>query len=51
MVICRERGRGVLRGYQIPNSVIVIPLCPEKVEDVKKQISSIDPKVLLFMSK
>ena len=41
----------MLKEFQIPNIVIVIPLCPVKVEDVKKQLSSIDPKVLLFLSK
>ena len=33
------------------NIVIVLPLCPEKVEVVKQQLSSIDPKFILFMSK
>ena len=51
MVRCRKRGKGVLKEFQIPNIVIVIPLCPMKVEDVKKQLSSIDPKVLFFLSK
>ena len=50
MVRCRKRGKGVLKEFQIPNIVIVIPLCPVKVEDVKKQLSSIDPKFLFFLS-
>jgi hypothetical protein len=38
-------------GCQLPNTVIVLPLRPKKVEVVKKQLSSIHPEVLLFMSK
>lgn len=43
--------RGVLRGIHIPNIVTVLPLCPQKVEVVKKDLSNIHPKSLLFMSK
>ena len=41
----------MLRGFQLSNTVIVLPLCYEKVKSVKKQLSSIDPKFLMFISK
>ncbi|XP_027168886.1 uncharacterized protein LOC113768646 [Coffea eugenioides] len=35
----------------LPTTVIVLPLKPDKVEPVKRQLSSIHPEVLLFLSK
>ncbi|CAJ2664762.1 unnamed protein product [Trifolium pratense] len=35
----------------LPTTVIVLPLKPDKIEPVKKQLSSIHPEVLLFLSK
>ena len=50
MVRCREI-RGFLRGCQLPNTIIFLLLFLEKVEAVKKKLSNIDPKFLLFVSK
>ncbi|XP_057835750.2 protein NO VEIN isoform X1 [Cryptomeria japonica] len=36
---------------EIPNSVKVLPLRPEKVKGVKNQLANIHPEVILFMSK
>ncbi|GLJ45913.1 hypothetical protein SUGI_0966730 [Cryptomeria japonica] len=36
---------------ELPNTVIVLPLRPEKVEGVKDQLANIQPEVILFMSK
>ena len=38
-------------GKPLPNTVIILPLKPEKVEAVKKQLSEIHPEVLLFLNK
>ncbi|KAK7840286.1 hypothetical protein CFP56_016885 [Quercus suber] len=38
-------------GKALPNTVIILPLKPEKVEAVKKQLSEIHPEVLLFLNK
>ncbi|WJX32086.1 hypothetical protein P8452_20455 [Trifolium repens] len=38
-------------GNSLPTTTIVLPLKPEKVEPVKKQLSSIHPEVLLFLTK
>jgi hypothetical protein len=38
-------------GCKLPNTVIVLPLCAEKVGAVQKELSSIQPEVILFMSK
>ncbi|KAK9036381.1 hypothetical protein V6N11_078385 [Hibiscus sabdariffa] len=35
----------------LPTTVIVLPLKPDKVKPVKQQLSSIEPEVLLFLSK
>ncbi|KAK8703071.1 hypothetical protein V6N13_021401 [Hibiscus sabdariffa] len=35
----------------LPTTVIVLPLTPDKVKPVKQQLSSIEPEVLLFLSK
>jgi len=36
---------------ELPNTVMILPLRPEKVDAVKKQLASIHPEVILFMSK
>ncbi|KAH9328841.1 hypothetical protein KI387_000949, partial [Taxus chinensis] len=36
---------------ELPNTIIVLPLKPEKVVAVKNQVSDIHPEVILFMSK
>ncbi len=38
-------------GKPLPNTVIILPLKPEKVEAVKNQLSEIHPEVLLFLNK
>ncbi|KAL4644533.1 hypothetical protein ACB092_02G171500 [Castanea dentata] len=38
-------------GKALPNTTIILPLKPEKVEAVKKQLSEIHPEVLLFLNK
>ena len=38
-------------GKALPNTVIILPIKPEKVEAVKKQLSEIHPEVLLFLNK
>lgn len=38
-------------GSALPTTVIVLPLKPDKVKPVKQQLSSIEPEVLLFLSK
>ena len=38
-------------GKALPNTLIILPLKPEKVEAVKKQLSEIHPEVLLFLNK
>ena len=38
-------------GKAPPNTVIILPLKPKKVEAVKKQLSEIHPEVLLFLNK
>lgn len=35
----------------LPSTVIILPLRPQKVQAVKEQLTSIHPKVILFMSK
>ncbi|GKV36362.1 hypothetical protein SLEP1_g44503 [Rubroshorea leprosula] len=35
----------------LPTTIIVLPLKPDKVKAVKKQLSSVHPEVLLFLSK
>ncbi|KAK8587501.1 hypothetical protein V6N12_021989 [Hibiscus sabdariffa] len=35
----------------LPTTVIVLPLKPDKVKPVKQQLSSVEPEVLLFLSK
>ena len=35
----------------LPTTVIVLPLRPEKVQAVKKQLSGVHPELLLFLSK
>ncbi|KAH7528175.1 hypothetical protein FEM48_Zijuj05G0044400 [Ziziphus jujuba var. spinosa] len=35
----------------LPTTVLILPLKPDKVKPVKKQLSSIHPEVLLFLSK
>ncbi|XP_059067210.1 protein NO VEIN-like [Cryptomeria japonica] len=36
---------------ELPNTAIVLPLRPEKVDGVKEQLANIHPEVILFMSK
>ncbi|KAK8710798.1 hypothetical protein V6N13_146108 [Hibiscus sabdariffa] len=36
---------------ELPTTVIVLPLKPDKVKPVKQQLSSVEPEVLLFLSK
>ncbi|KAH9328704.1 hypothetical protein KI387_000812, partial [Taxus chinensis] len=36
---------------KLPNTIIILPLRPEKVEAVKYQLAKIHPEVILFMSK
>ncbi|KAK9926574.1 hypothetical protein M0R45_023795 [Rubus argutus] len=38
-------------GTALPTTTLILPLKPDKVEAVKKQLSSIHPEVLLFLSK
>ncbi|GMI67337.1 hypothetical protein like AT3G48770 [Hibiscus trionum] len=38
-------------GSVLPTTVIVLPLKPDKVKPVKQQLSSVEPEVLLFLSK
>ena len=38
-------------GKALPNTVIILPLKPKKVEAVKKKLSEIHPEVLLFLNK
>ena len=38
-------------GKAPPNTVIILPLKPKKVEAVKKKLSEIHPEVLLFLNK
>ncbi|GLT79450.1 hypothetical protein SLA2020_509390 [Shorea laevis] len=35
----------------LPTTIIILPLKPDKVKPVKKQLSSVHPEVLLFLSK
>ncbi|KAE8693977.1 hypothetical protein F3Y22_tig00110788pilonHSYRG00208 [Hibiscus syriacus] len=35
----------------LPTTVVVLPLKPDKVNRVKKQLSSVEPELLLFLSK
>lgn len=38
-------------GCELPNTLIILPLRPEKVDAVKEQLANIHPEVILFMSK
>lgn len=38
-------------GCELPNTIIILPLRPEKVDAVKEQLANIHPEVILFMSK
>ena len=38
-------------GGELPNTVILLPLRPAKVEGVKEQLANIHPETILFMSK
>lgn len=38
-------------GCELPNTIIILPLCPEKVDAVKEQVANIHPEVIMFMSK
>ncbi|KAM7255794.1 hypothetical protein ACFE04_011535 [Oxalis oulophora] len=38
-------------GSNLPTTTLILPLKPDKVDPVKKQLSSIQPEVLLFLSK
>ncbi|XP_044491888.1 uncharacterized protein LOC123215739 [Mangifera indica] len=35
----------------LPNTVIILPLKPDKVQPVKEQLSSVHPEILLFLTK
>ncbi|KAJ3701504.1 hypothetical protein LUZ61_005209 [Rhynchospora tenuis] len=38
-------------GKELPATIIILPLRPEKVKGVKKQLSEVHPELLLFLSK
>ena len=38
-------------GCEIPNTIIILPLQPEKVDVVKEKLANIHPEVIMFMSK